>query len=691
MKKTCIKIILLLLLPVFGIAQRNHIDSLKERLKTAGTDSARFATLIDLGWSYSETNLELSLYFHDQAFQLAKKVNRPLDEASALTGKGYILLHQNKFPESLQFLQQAVALGENQADETNVWFNFGNRFKPHETRLSILANAHLQLGHLMGRTNNIARQIAEYKLSKQLAAEAKDKYLLALANMNLGHAYIRLNRVGSALVLEQSARQLMVQMGIKKWLGGVDENLGEIYFKQGNAPIALRYFQKSINTAIEQKNFSQAGYSFNDLTKYNLSKNQKDSSLYYAKRTIEALKSQGSQDLGQPYENMYKSYKLAGNTDSAYKYQGIALIAKDSSYQATTKSLAEFQKLSFQAQIHAQDLEKEKAATQTRIRTYVLIAAICVLLLLTGIFYRNNRQKQKANHLLSEQKEEIERQRNNLGKALGELKETQTQLIQSEKMASLGELTAGIAHEIQNPLNFVNNFSEVNREMLEELKAESEKPKAERDERLENELINDLIENEQKINHHGKRADAIVKGMLEHSRSSTGQKEPTDMNKLADEYMRLAYHGLRAKDKNFNADLVTHFDPKLAKVNVSQQDIGRVMLNLFNNGFYAVNQKAKTAGPDYRPTVEVTTLSTDGQMIIMVRDNGSGIPEAIKDKIMQPFFTTKPTGEGTGLGLSLSYDIVVKGHEGSIDVNTETGKGSEFIVTLPVGTCLNIF
>jgi two-component system NtrC family sensor kinase len=280
--------------------------------------------------------------------------------------------------------------------------------------------------------------------------------------------------------------------------------------------------------------------------------------------------------------------------------------------------------------------------------------------------------------------EEVNRQTAEIRTTLDNLKAAQTQLIQSEKMASLGELTAGIAHEIQNPLNFVNNFSEVNKEMLEELKAESIKPKAERDGQLEIDLINDLIENESKINHHGRRADFIVKGMLEHSRAGTGERQPTDLNVLCDEFMKLSYHGLRAKDKNFNAELVAHFDDGLPKVNVSQQDIGRVLLNLFNNAFYAINQKQKTAGADYKPEVSVTTKSEKGHIIIKVKDNGNGIPDAIKDKIMQPFFTTKPTGEGTGLGLSLSYDIVVKGHGGTIKVNSMEGEGSEFIIRLPI-------
>ncbi|HWD86830.1 MAG TPA: ATP-binding protein [Mucilaginibacter sp.] len=301
---------------------------------------------------------------------------------------------------------------------------------------------------------------------------------------------------------------------------------------------------------------------------------------------------------------------------------------------------------------------------------------------------RSLQQEQEKQQILADQNIVLEQQVTErtaeLNQSLTNLKATQSQLIQSEKMASLGELTAGIAHEIQNPLNFVNNFSDVNREMLEELKAESAKPKAERDEQLEMELIDDLIDNEQKINHHGKRADSIVKGMLEHSRTGAGEKQPTDLNALSDEYLRLSYHGLRAKDKDFNADLVTNFDAGLPKANVVPQDISRVLLNLFNNAFYAVQQKTKAARTDYKPEVTVTTSSENGSVVIKVGDNGNGIPDAIKVKIMQPFFTTKPTGEGTGLGLSLSYDIVVKGHGGKIDVQSKEDEGSEFAITLPL-------
>jgi signal transduction histidine kinase len=268
-------------------------------------------------------------------------------------------------------------------------------------------------------------------------------------------------------------------------------------------------------------------------------------------------------------------------------------------------------------------------------------------------------------------------------------------------MASLGKLTAGIAHEIQNPLNFVNNFSEVSNELIEELKSEKAKGKSERDEALEDEILNDIRQNLEKINHHGKRAAEIVKGMLQHSRTSSGQKELTDINALADEYLRLAYHGLRAKDKSFKSDFKTEFDESLPKINVIPQDIGRVILNLITNAFYAVDKKAKdplTAPSeegikekvsDYKPTVIVKTSSFNPPavgsrgILISVADNGHGIPSEIKDKIFQPFFTTKPSGQGTGLGLSLSYDIV-KAHGGEFKVETNENEGATFTIMLPI-------
>ena len=280
--------------------------------------------------------------------------------------------------------------------------------------------------------------------------------------------------------------------------------------------------------------------------------------------------------------------------------------------------------------------------------------------------------KQKTQEKELAQAKEIE-------KAYTELKSTQAQLIQSEKMASLGELTAGIAHEIQNPLNFVNNFSEVNSELIEEMKEELEKGNMDE----VRTLAKDIDENEQKIMFHGKRADSIVKGMLQHSRSSNGKKEPTNINALADEYLRLAYHGLRAKDKSFNATMKTDFDQSITEINIVSQDIGRVVLNLITNAFYVVDEKKKSGTENYEPTVTVSTKKEGKNIKIKVIDNANGIPDEIFDKIFQPFFTTKPSGKGTGLGLSLSYDIV-KSHGGELSIKTKKDQGTEFTILLPI-------
>lgn len=282
--------------------------------------------------------------------------------------------------------------------------------------------------------------------------------------------------------------------------------------------------------------------------------------------------------------------------------------------------------------------------------------------------------------LVAERTAEITKQKEELEMALTELRTTQSQLIQSEKMASLGELTAGIAHEIQNPLNFVNNFSEVSNELLDEMQAEMEKENN-GEARL---ILGDLKINLEKINYHGKRADNIVKGMLQHSRANTGQKELTDINALADEYLRLAYHGLRAKDKTFNAKFETKLDPAVDKISVVPQDIGRVILNLVTNAFYVVTEKKKRLGDSFNPTVTITTKRTKREVEIEVADNGDGIPSGILDKIFQPFFTTKPTGQGTGLGLSMCYEIVTQGHGGELIVETKEGEGSVFRVQLPL-------
>ncbi len=362
--------------------------------------------------------------------------------------------------------------------------------------------------------------------------------------------------------------------------------------------------------------------------------------------------------LAELYENTGDNGKAAEVLKSYISLQD-SLLADQKKFRTIS---FETEQVMNQNELFIAKLESESRLSSLFINFSIGIAVL-LLIIVAGVYSRF-RSKQKANRVLE--------------KTLADLKSTQSQLIQSEKMASLGELTAGIAHEIQNPLNFVNNFSEVNEELLIEMKEDLSKGKI--DDAVA--LANDAIENQKKIYHHGKRADAIVKGMLQHSRGGSDVKEPTDINALADEYLRLAYHGLRAKDKSFNAKFETYFDTSLPKVNVVPQDIGRVILNLITNAFYAVTEKAKeNADSDFVPTVTVSTKDVSGGIEISVSDNGKGIPDAVKEKIFQPFFTTKPTGQGTGVGLSMSYDII-KSHGGTISVNSNPGLGSEFIITL---------
>jgi len=375
-----------------------------------------------------------------------------------------------------------------------------------------------------------------------------------------------------------------------------------------------------------------------------------------------------------------KLYQRTGKSELAAETYTRFIVLQDSLLADQDK----FRSISFEAeqQMNENALAIERLESQNQLSTTTRnfsIGIVVLLLILSASIYYRFQSKKKANEALN--------------KTLANLKSTQTQLIQSEKMASLGELTAGIAHEIQNPLNFVNNFSEVSNELIDEVEDERAKSPETRDEKLISQTLADLKENLSKINHHGKRADFIVKGMLEHSRTNARDVKPTNLNTLADEFLRLSYHGLRAKDKSFNADFETDLDPNLPKVNVVAQDIGRVILNLINNAFYAVNERKSKLSQSselwesYKPTVKVSSrlvdLAGEGGVEISIVDNGSGIPKAIKDKIFQPFFTTKPTGSGTGLGLSLSYDII-KAHGGDLHVKSIEGEGTEMIFFLPI-------
>ncbi|MFI5159910.1 MAG: sensor histidine kinase [Sphingobacteriales bacterium] len=668
--KAYLKISLIMLLPVLVKAQQHLPDSIIKAFSKAHTDSARYVTNAAAYFYFEEINRDSALYYCGRALSLAQKNNKPLLIARVLSMKGYQLTGMGRYAEALQCLLQGFGIAQDRKNASNEWF-IVRQSTPEKNRLLMVSLIHHMFGVLMDRTQNTDQMIFHFKEAKRIGKSINNTARVMIADMNLGNAYFSLDKIDSASFFEDEALKLTLQSAQKKYIGYILSCLGDIALKKGDKVKAKKFYYDAVRTSVEQSNIATLTRSYLKLTNFYLREHNGDSSLYYSKKMFETFKTIGpsmSQQLniGIAYQNLYNSYNLKKQQDSAFKYAGLAIAAKDSIFKIRVASLAQFQNESFKEQIRFQEFQKERTAFQTKVRTYALLAGVSVFLIITLILYRNNRQKHKVNMVLEG--------------TLTDLKSTQTQLIQSEKMASLGELTAGIAHEIQNPLNFVNNFSEVNKELLTEMQGELDKGNIDEVKAI----ANDVIDNEEKISMHGKRADAIVKGMLQHSKTGGGTKQSTNLNELAEEYMRLSYHGLRAKDKSFNAELITNLDAKLPTANIVPQDISRVLLNLFNNAFYSVNQKSKTMDAGYKPIVEVATLSDNNSILIKVKDNGNGISDAIKDKIMQPFFTTKPTGEGTGLGLSLSYDIVVKGHGGKIEVDTKIGEYTEFVVTLPL-------
>ena len=534
-----LKIFLFLWLPLFAIAQQSMPDSLKRLLVNAKDDSARFEIYNKLSAFYMESEVDSAMVFFENCLLIAKTNHKKLNEAAILSDKGIVLRHLGRYPESLQCYMEAFEIAENPETEKDFWklvspWMVSPDNSPISSRLVVLGNLHMGLANLFIRVGN--SELARYHFAEagRFGEESRAFKFLYYLYATMGIAYKNMNLIDSALIIEQKALSISKQFGYKENVARVLTYIGEINFAQGNIFAARQFYHQALPLSFEENNGVSVVMIYFGLTKSFIAENEKDSSLYYAKKSLEALKKMGSLsgtvwNPATAYENLFLIYKMRNETDSAYKYIGLAMHAKDSLNNYRVKSSARFQDLILRDQLHIKELEKSKIQVRNRIRSYSMLAGIGVLLLLAIIFYRNNRQRQKA-------KVKIE-------KAYDELKATQAQLIHQEKMASLGELTAGIAHEIQNPLNFVNNFSDVSTELIDEMNREMTKGNTE-----EAKLVaQDLKENLEKINHHGKRADAIVKGMLQHSRRSNGIKEPTDINALADEYLRLSYHGFVQK------------------------------------------------------------------------------------------------------------------------------------------------
>jgi len=660
-------ILFLLLLQIEHVSSQDPVkDSLYSVLQNAFDDSAKYKVQTLLTDFYIEKDRDSSIFFSNKCIDLANRNHKFLDVASSLSNKGHALMHLQKFSEAYTCFTEALKIANDPSFNGKTW-EIKNNISVDKERLMILAAVYKDFASMMASANNNEKSKELFLLAKDIAEKNRFLKTLGYINLELGQRYLDQGIIDTALIMEREAMQLLTDAGEIKPLGYCNMLIGKIWLQMKNDDSTLYYYRKSIAISSHFENYTNLAGTYSNLTSFYLHvKQNSDSAIYYAHAWLNILEKSSENNLGAVYFNMAEAYKLKNNKDSVIKYQTLSISEKDKAYTKRDVALNNLQNRVLVEQEQMMKLKESEMENKSHIRIAMIAGCLIVFTLISIILYSNNLKKQKANKVLET--------------TLINLKSTQTQLIQSEKMASLGELTAGIAHEIQNPLNFVNNFSEVNKELIDEMQQELKAGKI--DDAIE--ISNDIKANEEKINLHGKRADAIVKGMLQHSRSSRGAaKEPTDINKLADEYLRLAYHGLRAKDKSFNATMKTDFDESIGNINIIPQDIGRVILNLITNAFYAVDEKKKLGIEGYEPTVSVSTKKINDKTEIRVADNGNGIPQHLIDKIFQPFFTTKPTGQGTGLGLSLAYDIV-KAHGGELKVETMQREGSTFIIQLPV-------
>ena len=649
--KKYIALLLLFVITLPAFAQRIKIlEDLKQELSKTNDDTAKVYIMADISEVYGFLNTDSCLYYAEKGLNLAQNLKYMEGELRMLYCFGTYNITKGDLPEALKYFNRVIVISTKNNLRTE------------------LERGIYGMGLIYENLDPVASIREMLKAREMIHSGDKDSMrLINNIDINLGICYMALNKLDSAFIYLD---------GLYKRTSPKDFHYtpallfyGYLQYKLGHTNEAIQFLKKGVTLTEKENDYFTASDCYYYLAEIYSERNKTDSAIWFAQNTFDKAKIVDRKNQMLLAANLLAQIYEPINLAESNHYLKIARDINDELYGlAKTQDL---QKLVLEEQQQQLKAEQEQIEYQNRLRLYLFISGFIVLLVIAFILYRNNLQRKKANE--------------KLGLAFNNLKSTQAQLIQSEKMASLGELTAGIAHEIQNPLNFVNNFSEVNVELIVELKEELEAGNLE-DVKA---IADDIAINEEKILHHGKRADAIVKGMLQHSRSSSGVKEPTDINALADEYLRLAYHGLRAKDKSFNATLKTDFDETIGKIDIIPQDIGRVILNLITNAFYAVNERKKQQPDGYEPTVTVSTKlvipparGTRG-VKITVNDNGNGIPQKLLDKIFQPFFTTKPTGQGTGLGLSLSYDIV-KVHGGEIKVESKEGEGSEFIINLSI-------
>ncbi|MEO8771953.1 MAG: tetratricopeptide repeat protein [Ferruginibacter sp.] len=675
-------------------------------------------------WESRVSDSNQAHIFCNQAIEIAEEINYSRGKAEGYRTAAFCLIRLSKHQEALEYCKRSFPLFESLNDVDGQASIYGYQgiiqrsLGNYAASLELLFKF-LELSKQVG--NMEAASLAYYHSGvtyKYLGSNEKalNYFLQSLQTSptqsttnwvaqsysfkQIGLIYFETGDFTNALQYFQKSLGPAQDAGDKWGEAGCMDCIGNLYFKLEKFDTAIEYYKKSLEISVLEGDKKGQGNTLYHLTQISLENKEPAQAALYAKESLqireEARDKKGQaelyllsaditaalskEDSGEKRLSILKKALLIGEETKALDLLCNVHSAMYNTYKEFHQYSEALQHLeksyAFEKELHSNKLKQQMInleithrVEQTRTETEALKLRNIEL---SGLYEEIKNQKEKADITLSE------------------LKAAQAQLIQSEKMASLGELTAGIAHEIQNPLNFVNNFSEVNTELIQELVDEVDKGNLTEVKAI----ANDIKDNEEKINHHGKRADAIVKGMLQHSRSSNGIKEPTDINALCDEYLRLSYHGLRAKDKLFNATLKTDFDVSIQKINIISQDIGRVILNLLTNAFYAVNEKKKACQAElveagYEPRVTISTNCSPllrrgiaGEVSITVTDNGKGIPQKILEKIFQPFFTTKPTGQGTGLGLSLSYDII-KAHGGEIKVESKENEGTTFTIQLP--------
>jgi len=629
-------------------------DSLLNLKADSPQDTNMVKQLIESAYVYLFNNPDTALVISQNALALARSLYYAKGECRALNALGEAFHFIGDYPKALEMQFEALRINRQMKDPA-----------AEAESLANIGVVYIELGQYRQALRYL---LPGYRISQHLSLSSKET--VSFLSSNIGAAYDHLNLTDSAMYFQRKAYEYFSVISFPQLRSFILRNMGLTYANIGRRDSAIIFYKMAISNSRSLDDMLNLSKTEIDLAELYKSLRQNDSSLYFARHAyIVAQSITNRLEIFKASKILSNLYMETQNKDSALFYLNIAFAMSDGLYGP--EKIRQLQVLMLEEQQRQQTLQLQNERFRNKIKYIALVSALGVFLLFVLVLVRNNRTKQKANTLLARQKDKIE-------ETLTELVSTQSQLVQREKMASLGELTAGIAHEIQNPLNFVNNFSEVNSELLAEQKEELEKGNTEGAKIIANEIA----ENEKKIVHHGKRADAIVKGMLQHSRGSTGVKEPTDINTLVDEHLRLAYHALRAKDKNFNPKMESNLDTSIGMIDLVPQDIGRVMLNLINNAFYAVSERGKQSGDDYTPTVSVSTKRIDGKVLISVKDNAYGIPDSMREKIFQPFFTTKPTGQGTGLGLSISYDIV-KAHGGELKTVTEAGEGTSFTIVLP--------